>query len=250
MILGGTTEARRLAAALTARPDLDVTISLAGRTADPLPQPVPSRTGGFGGAEGLARYLRDEQISVLIDATHPFAAQMSRNAAEAVSESGVPAFTLRRAPWECVEGDRWTPAADVPAAIAALGPSPRRVFLAIGRQEAHHANAAPMHRYLVRSVDAVEPPLTVPEVTYIRDLGPFRLEDEIALMRGHGIDALVTKNSGGAATHAKIEAARHLGIEVIMIERAPDAGLPVVTTVEAALGQLDHLLSPAMKRGV
>ena len=156
--------------ALAARPDLDVTISLAGRTADPLPQPVPFRTGGFGGAEGLARYLREEEISVLIDATHPFAAQISRNAAEAAAASGVPAFTLCRAPWQPVEGDRWVPVSDVPAVVSALGPSPRRVFLAIGRQEAHHLNGAPMHHYLVRSVDPVEPPLTVPDVTYIRDL--------------------------------------------------------------------------------
>lgn len=242
LILGGTTEARRLAAALGERPDLDVTISLAGRTADPLPQPVPSRTGGFGGAEGLARYLREETISVLIDATHPFAAQMSRNAAKAAAVTGVEAFALCRAPWDPIEGDRWTLAGDMRSAVAALGPSPRRVFLAIGRQEAHQVNGAPTHRYLVRSVDPVEPLLTVPEVIYIRDLGPFRLEDEKALMRAHGIDALVTKNSGGAATYAKIEAARHLGIEVIMIERAADAGLPVKTTVQAALNHLDHLL--------
>jgi len=250
LILGGTTEARRLAAALAVRPDLDVTISLAGRTADPLPQPVPFRTGGFGGAEGLAGYLQEEQISVLIDATHPFAARISHNAAEAAAACGVPAFALCRAPWQPVEGDGWVPVSDVSAAVSALGPSPRRVFLAIGRQEAHFVNDAPMHYYLVRSVDPVEPPLVVPDVAYIRDLGPFRLDDELELMRSHRIDALVTKNSGGSATYAKIEAARQLGIEVIMVERAPDAGLPVKTTVEAALSHLDHLLSPAIKRGV
>ncbi|MGO4438903.1 cobalt-precorrin-6A reductase [Rhizobium sp. RAF56] len=250
LILGGTTEARLLGAALAARPDLDATISLAGRTVDPLPQPVPVRIGGFGGAEGLARYLREKEISILIDATHPFAAQMSRNAVEAAAASGLPAFTLRRAPWQPVEGDRWVPVSDVPEVVSALGPAPRHVFLAIGRQEAHHVNRAPMHHYLVRSVDPVEPALTVPHVTYIRDLGPFRLDDEIRLMRHHQIDALVTKNSGGSATYAKIEAARQLGVEVIMVERAPGAGLPVTTTVEGALNHLDHLLSPAMKRGV
>ncbi|MEZ2218423.1 cobalt-precorrin-6A reductase [Rhizobium sp. RCC_161_2] len=250
LILGGTTEARRLAAALAARADLDVILSLAGRTIDPAPQPVPVRTGGFGGAEGLARYLKDKQINLLIDATHPFAARISANAVDAAGRSGIAAFALRRTAWLPIEGDRWRAVHSVAEAIAALDPSPRRVFLAIGRQEAHRANDAPVHHYWVRSVDPVEPVLTVPDVTYIHAKGPFRLEDELAMLREYRIDAVVAKNSGGDATYAKIEAARQLGIEVIMVERAQVAGLPAVETIEAALHRIDHLASSLMKRGV
>ncbi|MDL2401913.1 cobalt-precorrin-6A reductase [Rhizobium mayense] len=250
LILGGTTEARQLAEALASRADLDVVLSLAGRTIEPAPQPVPVRTGGFGGAEGLARYLRDEAIDLLIDATHPFAARMSANAAEAAHLCGISAFALRRPTWLPVEGDRWRSVQGVSKAIAALGPSPLNVFLAIGRQEAHQANAAPIHHYWVRSVDPVELPLTVPNVTYIHAKGPFRLEDELDLLRQYRIDVIVTKNSGGSATYAKIEAARQLGIEVIMIERAPAADMLAVETVEAALHHIDHLAPSLMKRGV
>ncbi|MGY5811078.1 cobalt-precorrin-6A reductase [Rhizobium sp. LEGMi198b] len=250
LILGGTTEARQLAEALAARADLDVVLSLAGRTVDPAPQPVPVRSGGFGGAQGLSRYLVDEAIDLLIDATHPFAARISANAAEAATLSGISAFALRRPAWLPVEGDRWRSVQTVSKAIAALGPTPRHVFLAIGRQEAHYANAAPIHHYWVRSVDPVEPPLTVPNVTYIHSKGPFRLEDELVMLRHHHIDVIVTKNSGGSATYAKIEAARQLGIEVIMIERASVADMLAVETVEAALHHIDHLAPSLMKRGV
>lgn len=250
LILGGTTEARALAAALAPRADLDVVLSLAGRTADPAPQPVPVRSGGFGGAEGLARYLQDEGIDLMIDATHPFAARISANAAQAAAQSDVPAFALRRSAWVPVEGDDWLFVHSVPQAIAALGATPKRVFLATGRQEAHHADAAPHHHYWVRSVDPVDPPLTAPDVCYIHSRGPFRLEDELEMLRKHGIDVIVAKNSGGDATYAKIEAARQLGIKVIMIERTEATGLPAVETLEAALDRIDHLVSSLMKRGV
>ncbi|MBB3456086.1 precorrin-6A/cobalt-precorrin-6A reductase [Rhizobium sp. BK313] len=250
LILGGTTEARHLAGALASRADLDVVLSLAGRTVDPAPQPVPVRSGGFGGAEGLARYLKDEAIDLLIDATHPFAARISANAAQAADLSGIQAFALRRPAWLPVEGDRWRSVQSVSKAITALGPSPLNVFLAIGRQEAHQANAAPIHQYWVRSVDPVELPLTVPSVTYIHAKGPFRLEDELVMLRQYRIDVIVTKNSGGSATYAKIEAARQLGIEVIMIERAPAADMLAVETVEAALHRIDHLAPSLTKRGV
>ncbi|MGZ2504949.1 precorrin-6x reductase [Rhizobium beringeri] len=130
------------------------------------------------------------------------------------------------------------------------GPSPRHVFLATGRQGAHHAEAAPQHHYLVRSVDPVEPPLALDNVEYILDRGPFTLKGECDLLRQHDIDAIVAKNSGGAATYAKIEAARLLGIEVMMVTRAPTSIVKAVETVEAALAAIDHLFPPAMKRGV
>jgi precorrin-6A/cobalt-precorrin-6A reductase len=250
LILGGTTEARALAAALAPRADLHVILSLAGRTADPAPQPVPVRSGGFGGAEGLARYVSDEAIDLVVDATHPFAARISANAAQAAAQCTVSAFALRRPAWVPVEGDDWLSVHSVSQAIAALGDMSVRVFLATGRQEAHQANAAPQHHYWVRSVDPVEPPLTVPNVTYIHTRGPFRLPDEIDVLQRHGIEIVVAKNSGGDATYGKIEAARQLGIKVVMVERAEAAGLPVVETVDAALSRIDHFASSLMKRGV
>src|SRR5262249_51147659 len=162
LILGGTTEARRLAERLAPRRDLAVTLSLAGRTSNPVPHPVPVRIGGFGGAEGLADYLKSERIDRLIDATHPYAAQMSENAAGAAALTNVPLLALRRAPWPAVDGARWTEVADTPAAACALGTAPRRVFLALGRNEIAAFETAPQHVYLVRSVDPVEPPLAVP----------------------------------------------------------------------------------------
>ena len=250
LILGGTTEARALAVTLASRADLDVVLSLAGRTADPAPQPVPVRSGGFGGAEGLAHYLRDERIDLMIDATHPFAARISANAVQATAQSGVSAFALRRPAWTPVAGDNWLSVHSVPQAIAALGETPLRVFLATGRQEAHYADAVPHHHYWVRSVDPVDPPLMAPNVCYIHSRGPFRLEDELETLRGYRIEVIIAKNSGGEATYAKINAARLLGIKVIMIERAEATGLPAVETLDAALNRIDHCVSSLMKRGV
>jgi precorrin-6A/cobalt-precorrin-6A reductase len=250
LILGGTTEARILAAALADRADLEVILSLAGRTADPLPQAVPVRTGGFGGIDGLVEFLTQQQIDLLIDATHPFADRISANAGAAVRIAGTRAFALRRAQWSPVEGDRWVSVDSVASAIAALGASRRSVFLAIGRQEAHAADAAPIHRYLVRSIDPIDPPLQAPDVEYILARGPFGLDDEIGLMRDHRIDAVIAKNSGGHATYAKIEAARLLGVEVIMVERPGTDGMPSFEEVDEALRHIDHLVSPAIERGV
>jgi precorrin-6A/cobalt-precorrin-6A reductase len=250
LILGGTTEARMLADALASRTDLDVVLSLAGRTADPLLQAVPVRVGGFGGVEGLAGFLGDERIDLLIDATHPFANAISTNAGAAAKIANVEAFALQRDQWSPEEGDCWLSVETVPSAIAALGPSPRNVFLAIGRQEAHAADAAPMHHYLVRSVDPIDPPLRAPDVGYILARGPFGLHEEIELMRDHRIDVVITKNSGGSATYAKVEAARLLGIEVVMVQRPSSGDMPSVETVEAALRHIDHFVSVAMKRGV
>ncbi|MEZ2126669.1 MULTISPECIES: cobalt-precorrin-6A reductase [unclassified Sinorhizobium] len=250
LILGGTTEARKLAERLATRTDLDIVLSLAGRTAEPLPLPVPVRSGGFGGPEGLAQFLRLEDIGLMIDATHPFAERISANATEAARLADVPAFSLRRPGWEPGDGDRWISVSSIAAAVEALGPSPRRVFLTIGRQEAYHFNAAPQHRYFVRSIDPVEPPLRVPQATYILSAGPFTLEGESRLLQAERIDVIVSKNSGGTAAYAKIEAARLLGIDIVMVERGTRAGLPAVASIEAALDEIDHLFSPAMKRGV
>ncbi len=250
MILGGTSEARLLAEALAARDGCEVLLSLAGRTEKPAMQPVPVRIGGFGGATALAAFLKVGGYDLLIDATHPFAERISANAAFAGETSGIAAIALRRAEWQRRPGDRWRDVQSIPAAIEALGPSPRHVFLATGRQGAHHAEAAPQHHYLVRSVDPVEPALALDNVDYVLDRGPFTLEGECDLLRQHDIDVIVAKNSGGAATYAKIEAARLLGIEVMMVARAPASIVEAVETVEAALAAIDHLFPPAMKRGV
>ncbi len=212
--------------------------------------PLPVRSGGFGGVDGLADYLKRENIDLLIDATHPFAIRISANAAEASARTGTPLFALRRPGWNEQPGDRWTRVPDLEAAVDALGAARRRIFLAIGRQEAHVFNRAPQHAYLVRSVDPVEPPLTVPQADYILSIGPFDEADERALLTEKRIDVVVTKNSGGEATYGKIAAARALGIEVIMVERRHPADVPAVATAEEALDRIAHLLSPAMKRGV
>lgn len=212
-------------------PELDVTLSLAGRTENPVRQPVPVRVGGFGGADGLARHLSQERIDLLIDATHPYAARISANAAIAAQQAGVAILALRRSGWEQREGDRWTFADNVGDAVRVLGRAPRRVFLSIGRQEAGAFAAAPQHFYLVRSVDPVEPPLAVADVRYILARGPFAEEAERALLTENRIDMLVSKDSGGAANYGKIAAARALGIEVIVIRRPQLPQVPSASIV-------------------
>ncbi|WP_088940738.1 cobalt-precorrin-6A reductase [Rhizobium sp. N122] len=238
LILGGTGEARLLAEALAARANGDVLLSLAGRTEKPAVQPVPVRIGGFGGAAALADFLTAGGYDLLIDATHPFAERISANAAFAAETTGIAAIALRRPEWQRLPGDHWREVRSIPAAIEALGPSPRRVLLATGRQGAHHAEAAPQHFYLIRSVDPVEPALA--NVDYVIDRGPFTLEGESALLKQRRIDVIIAKNSGGAATYAKIEAARLLSIEVMMVTRAPASTVKTVDTVEAALAAIKH----------
>lgn len=248
LILGGTLEARQLAGRLATRDDLTLTLSLAGRTRDPAAQPVPVRSGGFGGPEGLAGYLRDECISLLIDATHPYAARISANAAQASALAGVPVLRLDRGAWRPVEGDRWLVVEDAEEAVRELGETSRRVFLALGRQELAGFEAAPQHLYLIRSVDPVEPPLAVPHAVYVLGRGPFRQADELELLKTHGIDAIVCKNSGGTASYGKLVAARALGIPVLMFRRPDEPSLPKAGSVEEAVAMLDHLLASA-KRG-
>ncbi|MFK0687434.1 cobalt-precorrin-6A reductase [Mesorhizobium sp. IMUNJ 23033] len=250
LILGGTSEARQLAGKLAARADLSVTLSLAGRTESPVAQGVPVRTGGFGGEHGLAAYLKEAGTDLLIDATHPYAARISANAAQAARRADVPIMALRRPGWEPVEGDRWTLVDEVAGAVEALGQAPRRVFLALGRQEVGAFEATPQHRYLIRSVDPVEPRPAVPDATYLLARGPFREADERALLVEHGIDVIVSKNSGGEATYGKIAAARALGIEVIMVRRPALPDVPSAETVEALADMVDHFLEPVAERGV
>lgn len=250
LILGGTVEARQLAGRLVHRTDLNVTLSLAGRTAQPAAQPVPVRTGGFGGVEGLADYLTAQHIDVLVDATHPYAAVISNHTAEAAARTGTPILALRRLPWARVAGDRWIDVDDVAGAVHTLGDTSHRVFLAIGRNEVAAFAAAPQHRYVVRSVDPVQPPLAVPNATYIVARGPFRETEERALLERHRTEFVVCKNSGGGATYGKITAARSLGIAVVMLRRPALPAVPSVESVEDAVHWLDHAPVPWADRGV
>jgi precorrin-6A/cobalt-precorrin-6A reductase len=250
LILGGTAESRLLGQQLAFRNDRAVTLSLAGRTASPLAQAVPVRTGGFGGTAGLIRYLREREIHALIDATHPFAATMSAHAQSAAAQTLTPLLALRRPPWRAIAGDRWTDVHDAHEAARTLGTEPRRVFLAIGRQEIAPFTAAPQHRYLIRSVDPVDPPLAVPHASYILERGPFGEERERELLREHEIDIIVAKNSGGVATYGKIAAARTLGLPVILLRRPPPVDVPMAATVDEALAWLDHVLKAPADRGV
>jgi precorrin-6A/cobalt-precorrin-6A reductase len=250
LILGGSTEARQLAERLADRADLAVTLSLAGRTMTPTPQPVPVRLGGFGGSQGLADYLAAMRIDVLVDATHPYAAMISANAVRAAALAKVPLVALRRPAWVAVPGDRWTDVADTAGAVAALGRVPRHVFLALGRQEIAPFAVAPQHRYLVRSVDPVTPPLDVPHAVYVTGRGPFAETDERGLLTRHRIDTIVAKNSGGSATYGKIAAARALGLAVVMLRRPALPQVAAVETVADAVAAIGHALAPAVARGV
>lgn len=250
LILGGTAEAKQLTHELAARADLAVIVSLAGRTAEPAPQAVPVRRGGFGGSEGLAAFLSAEKIDALIDGTHPYASIISANAARAAEIAGVPLLALRRAAWKREPGDDWIEVDTVEAAARALGESPRRVFLALGRKQLAPFAAAPQHFYHVRSVDPVDPPLAVPYAVYIIARGPFTEGDDRALLERHRIEIVVAKNSGGDATYGKISAARALRLPVIMLKRPTLPDVASVDTVEDVIAWLDHAIASSTARGV
>ncbi len=239
LILGGTTEASALAARLA---DLgeEATLSYAGRVEEPKAQPVPTRTGGFGGAEGLAAYLRDDEVTHLIDATHPFAAQMSRNAVEAARATGVALIAHTRPAWRPVPGDDWTTVPDIAAAVAALGGPARRVFLALGRMHVDAFAAQPQHHYLLRLVDPPEVSPILPQHEIVVARGPFDTESDRALMEAHRTELLVAKNAGGKGASAKLAAARALGVPVLMIDRPPLPDRPEATSLAEVLHWLDH----------
>jgi precorrin-6A/cobalt-precorrin-6A reductase len=240
LILGGSGEAAALARGLHGDARYDVTVSLAGRTSAPLQLPGKLRKGGFGGAEGLARTLSDERFDVVIDATHPFADQMKANAIEAARITGIPLLAIRRPPWTQVNGDKWIPAASIEEAATAIGETAKRVFLTTGRDELRPFADAPQHFYLLRSVEAPARDELPARIELITARGPFRLEDELVILKQHAIDIIVTKNSGGEATYAKLEAARMLGLPVIMVQRPMLPKAPSVETVADALHWLEQ----------
>lgn len=244
LLLGGASEAVQLGRILAAR-GVKATISLAGRVKDPAAQPLPMRVGGFGGIEGLTAWLKDHAISHVIDATHPFAAQMSANAVAACERAGIPLLALTRAPWVAGEGDRWITVPDIDAAAAALKGPAQRVFLAVGRMNLAAFACQPQHDYLLRLID---PPgaLPLPRAKAIIARGPFDLEGDLALMRAHRIEVVISKNAGGTGARAKIDAARALGLPVIMIDRPAIPRRAETHNIEDALAWLHG----AAERGV
>lgn len=226
-------------AAAIARAGIDAVYSYGGRTRTPADQPLPTRSGGFGGASGLADYIRRERITHVIDATHPFAAEMSRNAIEACRETGTPLIALERAPWTKAPGDNWIEVADVTAAVAALPEAPTKVFLAIGRQHIAPFARRPQHAYTLRFVDPPETPLPF-AADMIVSRGPFTLDGELEMMRARDIAWIVARNSGGGGARAKIDAARLLGLPVIMISRPQLPERPRVESVAEVMQWLGH----------
>jgi precorrin-6A/cobalt-precorrin-6A reductase len=220
LILGGTTEARELAAALTARPGVRVTTSLAGRVTRPGAVAGEVRIGGFGGVAGLADWMRQEHVDALVDATHPFARVITAHAAQAAAVTGVPSVVLRRPGWHPGPRDRWHPVDSLDEAAGLLPSLGRRVFLTTGRMElAAFAHLTELH-FVIRSVELPEPPMP-PHTEVLLARGPFTVADESTLLYDHCIDVLVTKDSGGAATSAKLTAARELALPVVVVRRPP-----------------------------
>ncbi|EGI76058.1 cobalt-precorrin-6A reductase [Hylemonella gracilis] len=252
LLLGGTTEARLLAQAL-ALAKVDAVFSYAGRTEAPVAQPLPTRVGGFGGVGGLSDYLRREAITHVIDATHPFAAQMSQHAVQACADLALPLLALERPAWQAQPGDRWHQVPDLAAAVAALPAEPARVFLAIGRQQVQPFLDAGRHWFLLRLVDSG---FDLPEErgAVVLDRGPFTVDQDLALLKRHGITHVVAKNSGGQGAQAKLHAARQLGCPVILMARPAMAPRPVVDSVAQVLRWLGvsavHDPAPGTERGV
>ncbi|MEQ8394503.1 cobalt-precorrin-6A reductase [Thalassobaculum sp.] len=240
LILGGTEEARRLAAALAEGGMFEPVTALAGRTVDPAPVAGSVRVGGFGGPEGLAEHLRAEGYAALVDVTHPFARQISAHAAEAARATGVARLALVRPGWVAGAGDRWLEVGDeaeAAAALAGLGLlDGTSVFLALGRQRIMDFASVAGVRFLVRTVDPFGPPW--PGCRVLVGRGPFDAASERALLEREGVAAMVCRNSGGVSGAAKLVAARALEVPVVMIRRPAPPDLPVAASVAEALDWL------------
>ncbi|MBD2681260.1 MULTISPECIES: cobalt-precorrin-6A reductase [Nostoc] len=235
LILGGTGDAAELAARLAAMEEVEAITSLAGRTREPSVPLGDLRVGGFGGVAGLVSYLEVMQIDLLIDATHPFATQISWNAVEAATKVGIPHLMLIRPPWQKVSGDRWIEVDSVTAAASVLQNQAQRVFLTVGRQElAAFAHLKDIW-FLMRMIDPPAPDALVPPGILLCDRGPFTLNNEREILIQHNIDTIVSKNSGGDATYAKIIAARELEVKVVMVNRPAIPPGNYVTNVDDAL---------------
>ena len=242
LILGGTDEARRLAREVAQEPGIDPISSLAGRVRNPTLPVGDLRVGGFGGVAGLVTYLREENIAAVVDATHPFAEQISDNAVTATGVADVPLLVLRRAGWAERHGDRWVRVPSLAAAAAAVDHAASRVFVTTGRQGLGAFADATEPWFLIRCVDPPDVRLPM-RSEVILDRGPYTYDNERALMTLHGITELVTKDSGGELTVAKLDAARDLGLTVVVVNRPVPPDAQCVTTVIEAVEWLRSLAS-------
>ena len=241
LILGGTTEASVIATHLAARSDVTVISSLAGRVSQPRLPAGMVRVGGFGGLAGLISYLVDENIAVVIDATHPFASKISGNAELACNTLRLPLIALERPAWEPNEHDCWYTVPDTQAAASMVNHQLNRVFLSIGRQDLGAFSHCEDAWFLVRAID--EPADKMPAKSkLILQRGPFHLDHELQLLRNESISLIVSKNSGGSATYSKIEAARALRIPVVMIDRPRKHSIPTLARPDEVLNTLAALL--------
>lgn len=251
LILGGTAEAAELASVLDRTPGVAVTSSLAGRTRTPGALAGSLRIGGFGGVKGLVSYLREHMFEAVVDATHPFAAQVSANAAAACDEVGVPRVALSRPSWRAQAGDRWYEVANAEAAAACLpglgSQPPRCVLLALGQRDLLPFAALAM-RFVLRAVEQPTVPAGLThEVVLAR--GPFALDAELDLLRRYCIDAIVARNSGGTGAYAKLTAARELGLPVVLISRPPSPPAPCVESMGGVLDWLRAVGLPGRSSG-
>lgn len=243
LILGGTAEARALAARVAVLPHVRATSSLAGAVDEPALPEGDVRVGGFGGVDGLATVLEEESYDAVIDATHPFATQISAHARAACERTGTPLLAFEREPWERVADDDWRVVSDVPEAALRAASMGQRIFVTVGRKELGPFAADDQHWYLLRMID--KPYVSLPRHhELILERGPFQVDDEIRLLRDREIDVIVSKNSGGDATYAKIAAARALKIPVVMVDRPNTNAAPSVSTLDAAMQWIGELTPP------
>jgi precorrin-6A/cobalt-precorrin-6A reductase len=243
LILGGTGDASKLASEASAMPNIEVITSLAGRTSQPAKILTQTRIGGFGGTSGLVTYLQENAIDLLIDATHPFAAHISFNAADAAKLGNIPRLMLVRPEWQPTNGDRWLEVEDLKAAANLLPGLAKRIFLTIGRQELSTFAHLQDIWFLMRSIDSPAANIPVPKGKLLLEKGSFSLADERELLIKYQIEAIVSKNSGGEATYAKIVAARELGLPVVMVKRPIMPEGDRVNEVESALEWLELFLT-------
>ena len=230
LLLGGTSEARALAARL--HPGIEVISSLAGRVPDPALPVGEVRIGGFGGVDGLRRWLSEARVDAVVDATHPYAATITANAAAACREVGLPHLVLARPAWD--PGDAIVVSSDAEAAKTVAAERYSRVFLTTGRSgTAVFVDVDAW--FLIRAVTAPDADTLPRRHQLVLSRGPYAYDDELALLQEHRIDALVTKNSGGAMTRPKLDAASALDIAVVMVDRPPlPGGVTTVSTVDDA----------------
>ena len=234
LVLGGTRDAVSLAIELSAVEGVRVIYSLAGVTREPIVPTCEVRTGGFGGVQGLQRYLEDARIDAVLDATHPYAARMAMHAAQACGMAQISRLKYLRPAWEPGEADKWTQVASAEEALPHLAAA-RRIFLTIGVRELEPFAGLSNAWFLIRFINSPDRPLMLPRHEVLIDRGPFSLDGEMNLMSRYNIDALVTKNSGGQLVTAKLTAARRLGIPVLMINRPPAPAGPLVSLAAEVL---------------